>query len=677
MTMKPTQNHMTRTFLVACALTLAVSPLWTGCGKKKSTDKAPAKAAAALERPAVGAATPKVDVLAFIDYQCPHSRASAGDLAAFAQKHADVVRIRTLSLPLEVHDASVDLAKAAVAARLQGKWDAYQSAMFANEKPSREAALAWAKGAGLDVAKFEADMGNKAVADEVARDVAIAGALGVTGTPSYIVNGGLLQGARSGEQWDKVVASQVAKYDEIAKKGGKPSEVHAALVLANSKERAPDYARYVLEGQEPPAMPVPAKVARKSGVASAQIMPAGGGTGGIQVGEPVRVGEDTKDSTTVWRVGLRPDDPVRGPAHAQVTMVVFEDFQCPYCAKLQVTLKSLAETYGDKLRVVFKHNPLPFHPDALGAAVAAEAARGQGKFWEMHDALFGDQKALGAEALAATAQKIGLDKNAYDNAVAAAGAKSRVQADMEQAAALSARGTPIVFINGRKMVGARELAEYKAIIEEELPKADALLKQGVALDGLYAKLVGEGKLLDSLASKPVEIDTTGAATRGPSGAAIHIVTFQDLQCPFCARLDTHIAEIEAEFAGRVKVSWMDFPLRDIHPQAELAAQAGKEALAQGKFWPFMAEVMANQAKLDKPGLLEIAAKVGLDKKALDQALESGKHVAAVQRERAEGEKLGVKGTPSVFINGHAFSPQLGFSANTFRSAIGRLLGARQ
>ena len=96
-----------------------------------------------------------------------------------------------------------------------------------------------------------------------------------------------------------------------------------------------------------------------------------------------------------------PDDPVRGNPKAPVTIVLFSDFQCPFCARVGPTLDEVQRAYGDKVRIVWKHQPLPFHPNALPAAEAAEAAREQGKFWQMHDRLFAAQRELVAGRLRA------------------------------------------------------------------------------------------------------------------------------------------------------------------------------------------------------------------------------------------------------------------------------------
>lgn len=664
--------------ITACVLSLAL--VTTGCGKKSTADKPVASkgASQAAMSPTLGADRPKVDVLAFVDYECPFCRSNAGKLTAAAERHGKTMRVRIVNLPLDVHSNSVDLAKAGVAAHKQGKWAPFYKAILADEKADKEAAIAWAAKAGLDAKKFAADLDSKETSDTIAADVALAAVLGVTGTPSFIINGALVQGAQNDEDWDKIVTNQSAAWDALVKKGTKEADAHWTLVQANSPQRAPVYKKHVLDGEKAPASPVPAKVAKtpKSGVVSAKIMPAGGGMGGVQVGQPVRIGEEAGDPKTVWRVAVRPDDPQLGEASALVTMVLFEDFECPFCKQLQGAIKSVREKVGKDLRVVYKHNPLPFHKNASAAAEAAEAARAQGKFWELHDILFANQDKLTA-GLRALAEQAKLDMSQYDNAMSAHGARGRIAADMEQAAALGARGTPNIFINGRKLVGAKDAETLLKHVNSALEEAKATVAKGtVKADAYYDHAIGKGKLLDSLASETVEIATDGAPARGPKGAAIHVVVFGDFQCPFTARLDPHIAVMEKEFPGRIKVSWLDFPLFDIHPNADAAAQVGQEANAQGKFWEFYAVTMADQSDLSKDGLIALAKKAGMNVKKLDKVMKVGKHTAAVAKARAEGVRLKVKGTPTVYINGHKFTPQLGFSATTFRSAITRLLGTR-
>jgi protein-disulfide isomerase len=669
---------------------LAAIALAPAACKRNAAEQAqgPAAKAPGLDAPSVGANEPKVELIAFLDYQCPYSRAHAADLQAMAEKNKDSLRLRVVSMPLDVHAHSVSGAKAAVAAHKQrAYWKFYDKflvqAAAAGDKaiaPSREAAIAWAVEAGLDAKRMAADIDAADTDKTVSRGVGLAKVFGVTGTPSFVINGQLVQGVQPAEYWTKKIAEEVARAEALLASGTRKDALVQAMVAATSPSTAGNWQKYVVKGEDPPATEVPAKVAgggaRSSGVASAQIQAAGGGMGAIQVGEPVQVGQDAVDPETVWRVAIRPDDPALGNLTAQVTLVVFEDMECPFCAKLQGTLKKLREAYPTQLRIVFKHNPLPFHKNAELAANALEAARQQGKFWELHDVLLANHNKLSEDAIKGHADALKLDRSKLDTLLAAKGGMDRIEADMEQAAALGARGTPNLFVNGKKFVGAKDESVLKPIIDAEIAAADKLLASGVKGTDLYESFIGRGKLLDSLASDQKQLAADVGAVRGPVGAAIHIVTFQDFQCPFSARLDPHIAEIEKEFEGRVKVSWVDFPLSDIHPMAQLYAEAGHEARKQGKFWKFHEVVMADNSKLDEAGLFERAKKAGLDTKALKAALDKHTHAEAVKNERALGDSLGVKGTPSVFVNGHAFVPQTGFSANTFRAAVRRMLGTR-
>lgn len=652
--------------------------LASGCGNKQGPNAgtAPAGAAApALDRAGLGSATPKVDVIAFVGFQCPHCKTSAKDLLAAVEAQAEVARLRIVQLPLDAHPDSVTLARGAVAARKLGVWRRYWDFVYGLETVDGSAVAAFASQPGVEKAKYEALLQAPETQDEVAWDVALAAALGVAGTPSYLVNGALLQGAQDRATWDGILKTQAEAAAALLQAGTKGEALLQALVEKNSPKRAPFYAKHVLRGERPPEAPVPAKVERKSGIVGAEIAPVG--TAGAALGPTLRFGDTGGDPNAIWRVLVRQDDPVRGPALAPVTVVVFGDYECPYTAQLQPTLAALQRELGDKVRVVWKHNPLAIHAHARAAALAAEAARGQGKFWQMHDALFAAGAPLDAGKIEGAATAAGLAVDAWRTALAAQGVAERIQGDIEQVDALSMRGTPNLYVNGRHLVGAVSAATLRATVDAELKRAEAALASGTQPAALYDKLVAEGKLLDSLAAEPATIDTAGGVTRGLPGAAVHIVAFQDFQCPFSARLDPHLRAIEAEFDGKVKVTWMDFPLVEIHPQALMAAQVGREAAAQGKFWELHKLVMERQDKLSRDALVAMAKEAGMDVAALDKNMRANKYGAEVERARAQGVALGLKGTPSVFINGLAFRPSLGFSADTFRVAVQRVLRARE
>ena len=164
---------------------------------------------------------------------------------------------------------------------------------------------------------------------------------------------------------------------------------------------------------------------------------------------PPRPQEDPK---AVYRVPVD-DSPTRGPADALVTIVESSDFECPFCKRVGPAMKQVEENYRGKVRFVFKHNPLAFHPKALPSAIAAEEGRAQGgsaKFWEMHDRLFDSARSLDRPALEAAAQAAGLDMDAFRKALDEKRHESRIRRDQALVNALGANGTPTFFVNGRK-----------------------------------------------------------------------------------------------------------------------------------------------------------------------------------------------------------------------------------
>jgi protein-disulfide isomerase len=171
-------------------------------------------------------------------------------------------------------------------------------------------------------------------------------------------------------------------------------------------------------------------------------------------------------------VAVATDDAALGPAAAPVTIVEFSDFQCPFCARVMPTLKRVKETYGDRVRIVWKDFPLTqIHPEAFKAAEAGNCAREQGKFWEFHDRLFGNQQALMPDALKTHAAAVGLDAAKFDACLDTAKYSSRVQDQIGIGARLGINSTPAVFINGRQVTGAQPYEVFAGIIDEELARS--------------------------------------------------------------------------------------------------------------------------------------------------------------------------------------------------------------
>ena len=162
--------------------------------------------------------------------------------------------------------------------------------------------------------------------------------------------------------------------------------------------------------------------------------------------------------------------PRRGPEKAQLEVVEFSDFQCPFCSRVNPTLNQINKEYGDQVAIVFKHLPLRMHSKAPAAHAAAEAAHRQGKFWEMHDLIFANQRELTQQKYEEYAQQLGLDMDRFRKDAASPAVKKKVDADAAEAARLGVTGTPGFFVNGRFISGAKPFESFKQLIDEELKK---------------------------------------------------------------------------------------------------------------------------------------------------------------------------------------------------------------
>jgi protein-disulfide isomerase len=356
-------------------------------------------------------------------------------------------------------------------------------------------------------------------------------------------------------------------------------------------------------------------------------------------------------STTVFKVPLE-DSPSKGPADALVTMVEFTDFQCPFCGKANATVKQVQEDYGDKLRLIVKQHPLPFHPRARPAALAAIAAQAQGKFWEYHEKLFANQKALDDASLETFAKEVGLDIKRWKKDLADPKIAAIVDRDDALSKALGAGGTPSFFVNGRFFSGAHPIEVFRAVIEEELGKAQMMVNEGMKPSEIYASVLSHGVSAVPAPPEPAvqKVELGSAPVKGSSDAPVTLVAFSDFECPFCSRAAMTVKQLEEEYKGKLRVAFKHQPLPR-HPNAKLAAIASLAANEQGKFWEMHDKMFANQTSLDRPSLEKYAQELGLDMGKFKAALDSNKFEDSITADSTQGSQLGASGTPTFFVNG--------------------------
>ena len=170
------------------------------------------------------------------------------------------------------------------------------------------------------------------------------------------------------------------------------------------------------------------------------------------------------------RVEVAAKGPSKGPESAPITIVGFSDFECSFCGRALPTLKQLQERYGDLVRVVFRDYVLPSHRNAPIAAEAAHCAGDQGKFWEMHDQLFANQRELSSITAIKYAEEMKLDRAAFERCIGSGKHKATWKAAHEEGERVGVRSTPTFFINGRMIIGAASLETFTKVIDEELDR---------------------------------------------------------------------------------------------------------------------------------------------------------------------------------------------------------------
>ena len=180
-------------------------------------------------------------------------------------------------------------------------------------------------------------------------------------------------------------------------------------------------------------------------------------------------------------ITLRPTAPVTGPADAPITIVEWSDYQCPFCKRAFPTVEQVLSEYKDKVRYIHLDYPLPFHQQAMPASLAVHCAGDQGKFWEYNNNLYSAPGDLGSADLTKRAADVGLEPTAFEACMTSRKHESLIKTNYDDGAALGVTGTPAFFINGRSLVGAQPIEQFRAIIDDELSRKGAsVAKSGTA-----------------------------------------------------------------------------------------------------------------------------------------------------------------------------------------------------
>lgn len=207
------------------------------------------------------------------------------------------------------------------------------------------------------------------------------------------------------------------------------------------------------------------------------------------------------------------------------------------------------------------------------------------------------------------------------------------------------------YLGQKERLGNRPLADVKDQVIQVLRQ----MRQQQARQNFQLSLREKANISVLLSPPRTEVSLDPSRVRGNPEAPVTIVEFSDFQCPFCQRAYPVMKEILSKYDGKVKLSYRDFPLRQAHPQAQMAAEASRCAGEQGKFWEYHDLLFDHFDQLGKETLVKHAASLHLDSQQFQACLESGRYRAAIEQDFQDGSRAGVNGTPAFFINGISVS----------------------
>jgi len=394
------------------------------------------------QAPSEGRVDAPITIVDWSDYACGYCNRVQETLDRLSRLYPGQIRWVHRILPLD--DDNTIAAEAALAAAAQGQFRAMHARMYGVRGHIDRAGVELiAQELGLDMVRFRGDLDSGVYRKAIAEDVADAAQIGISGTPTFFINGRPVHGNQPLKVFADTVDQELVRATGV--RAQHPADLYAALV-ADGKPEA-----------DAPA---------DANNANADL-----------------------DPNTAYRVGLGLPGHQLGPDDALVTIVEFSDFQCPYCAREAPVLAKIYQKYPKQVRIIYRHMAMAFHRSSSIAAEAAVAAADQGKFWAFHDQVFSHFGHLTRADLEGFAQAAGLDLVKFKAALDDRRYHDAVIAETAAAEALGVDGTPTMFINGQPISGARDEAGLSKAVEAMLGHAQDAVSRGLSAHDLYGMVM--------------------------------------------------------------------------------------------------------------------------------------------------------------------------------------------
>jgi protein-disulfide isomerase len=385
--------------------------------------------------PSKGPADALVTVVIISEFQCPFCKRVEPTLGELATAYGRDIRFVWKNNPLPFHNNAQNAANVAMFANAQGKFWQLHDVLFENQQALEiDKLVEYAEQVGLNGAQARAAMTNNQFQAAIQADMDLARSLGASGTPSFFINGRNLRGAQPVAAFKALIDEELAKARAKVEAGTPRARVYEETI--------------------------------RNGATEAQFINAPGGA----APQPAAA---APDADRVYNIAVPAGAPKKGGRNARVVIQQFSDYQCPFCSRVEPTVDQILRDYGDRVQVVWRDFPLPFHNNAMPAAEAAREALAQGgeaKFWEFHKKLFENQRTLERADLERFATEIGgINMARFRAALDNHTHKAAVEADITAVTAAGAQiSTPSFFINDRLLQNAQPFNAFKTTIDRAL-----------------------------------------------------------------------------------------------------------------------------------------------------------------------------------------------------------------